>query len=299
MNLKTFGTAAVIALTLAGTTAATVQPAAAWCRFGRCGFGGYGWRGGYYRGGLRRAACGRPGRRRRGRHGGRRRGSGTAPPTAMGMATADRAAISPARRATISAPADSPASPTEPDLEARRDAGSGPASRRFRRSRLGARPSRDLVVPALDVRALRRDLHVGPAGEIDPAERGGVGYRVAGARHELVLGQLLVEFPEEAREPRLAAAHQPLALRDRLRPSPAGRGRRSPGACCETAPRRPACPPRWRASPTSRRSPCPWRRCPSTAARGASPRNSGRSPSPRRCGCRRRVRASAPSRAGT
>lgn len=52
MNLKTFGTAAVIALTLAGTTAATVQPAAAWCRFGRCGFGGYGWRGGYYRGGF-------------------------------------------------------------------------------------------------------------------------------------------------------------------------------------------------------------------------------------------------------
>ena len=49
MNLKTFGTAAVIALTLAGTMAATVQPASAWCRFGRCGFG---YRGGFYRGGI-------------------------------------------------------------------------------------------------------------------------------------------------------------------------------------------------------------------------------------------------------
>ena len=41
--MKKFATAAVIAVTLAGTTAATVQPASAWCRFGRCG----GWRGGY------------------------------------------------------------------------------------------------------------------------------------------------------------------------------------------------------------------------------------------------------------
>ena len=49
MNLKAFGTATVIAVTLLGTTAATVQPAAAWCRFGRCGFG---YRGGYYRGGI-------------------------------------------------------------------------------------------------------------------------------------------------------------------------------------------------------------------------------------------------------
>lgn len=48
MSLKRFGSAAVIALTLAGATVATVQPADAWCRFGRCGFGwrgGYGWRG--------------------------------------------------------------------------------------------------------------------------------------------------------------------------------------------------------------------------------------------------------------
>ena len=49
MRLKSFGTAAVIALTLAGTTAATVTPAAAWCGYyGRCGYGyGYGWRGGW------------------------------------------------------------------------------------------------------------------------------------------------------------------------------------------------------------------------------------------------------------
>ena len=45
MRLKSFGTAALIALTLAGTTAATVQPADAWCRFGRCGWG---WRGGIF-----------------------------------------------------------------------------------------------------------------------------------------------------------------------------------------------------------------------------------------------------------
>ncbi len=43
MNLRSFGTAAVIALTLVGTTAATVQPADAWCRFRCGGWRGYGW----------------------------------------------------------------------------------------------------------------------------------------------------------------------------------------------------------------------------------------------------------------
>jgi hypothetical protein len=45
MKLKSLGSAAVIALTLAGTTALSVQPADAWCgRFGRCGWrGGWGW----------------------------------------------------------------------------------------------------------------------------------------------------------------------------------------------------------------------------------------------------------------
>ena len=47
MTMKKFGVAAVIAVTLVGTTAATMTPAAAWCRFGRCGWGGYGWRGGW------------------------------------------------------------------------------------------------------------------------------------------------------------------------------------------------------------------------------------------------------------
>lgn len=43
-------------------------------------------------------------------------------------------------------------------------------------------------------------------GEIDDAKRGGVRDRIALARDELVVSQLLVEFLEEAREPGLVTS---------------------------------------------------------------------------------------------
>ncbi len=71
-------------------------------------------------------------------------------------------------------------------------------------------------VPALQVRAGFRDLHIRPTGEIHRRQRRRIGDGETLAGDKGVIGQLAIEFGEEAVQPGAAAITQLRDRRDRV-----------------------------------------------------------------------------------
>ena len=73
-----------------------------------------------------------------------------------------------------------------------------------------------LLIPALYVRAIIRNLHLQGMTEIDHSDGGDVGNRKLVAGHELVLRELLIELFMESGNAQLAAINQRWDLRHGL-----------------------------------------------------------------------------------